>query len=150
MRTSRTASLLAGSATLALFATVSTAGTASAAVYPSTYGCKPGNVCLYENDTSKPHFSKDGNWTGSEFSVQIVNNGTVDTNRDHIRFTAQKYSAAEGRPIKYKGCLHYATADGSGGQYKVALPGTNSYGFIVKSLTWGPECGSGEKPLEFA
>ncbi|MEU8887914.1 hypothetical protein [Streptomyces sp. NPDC048442] len=150
MRIRRTAGLVAGCTTLALFATVGSTGTASAAIYPSAYGCKPGNVCLYYSDMSSPSFSREGNWSGSEFSMQIVNNGAQERDQDHIRFTAEKYSPSAGKMIKYKGCLHYATPNATGGQYKLDLVPTNSYGYTVKSLTWGPECGSGEEVLQFA
>ncbi|BAU87702.1 hypothetical protein SLA_6836 [Streptomyces laurentii] len=150
MQMRRTAGLMATSATLALFATLGSTTGASAAIYPSADGCVPGDVCLYLNATSSPSFSRSVNWSGTYWSEKIVNNGTAQAGYDHIRFTAEKYSPLAGGVVKYKGCLHYATSDGSGGQYKVDLPSTNSYGFSVKSLTWGPECGSGEKPLQYA
>ncbi|GAA1938022.1 hypothetical protein GCM10009837_75340 [Streptomyces durmitorensis] len=150
MRMRRTASLLATSATFALFAAVGSTGTASAAIYPSAYGCKPGHVCLYYSDLSSPSFSTEGNWSGRKSSTRIVNNGTQQAGVDHIRFTAEKYSPTTGRVHKAKGCLHYATPNGSGGQYKVELKPTNSYGYTVTSLKWGPECKPGEEALEGA
>ncbi|MEU5950709.1 hypothetical protein [Streptomyces sp. NPDC047525] len=141
---------MATSATFALFAAVASTGTASAAIYPSAYGCKPGHVCLYDNPSSSPSFPTEGNWSGRKFSARIVNNGTQDVDVDHIRFTAEKYSPTTGKAHKYKGCLHYATSNGSGGQYKVELKPTNSYGYTVTSLKWGPECGPGEEVLEGA
>lgn len=150
MRIRRTARVVAGSATLALFAMVGSTSIASAAISPSAYGCKPGNVCLYRSSTSTPSLSREVNWTGRHSSLQIVNNGVPDAGVDHIRFTAEKYSGETGKVVKYKGCLHFATPDGTGGQYKVDLRPTNSYGFTVTSLTWGPECKSGEEVLEYA
>ncbi|MFI6640443.1 hypothetical protein [Streptomyces sp. NPDC050504] len=145
----RFAGLAATSAALALFASVGSTGSAAAAIYPSTYGCAPGKACLYYNSTSTPSDSMAGNWSGRISSLQIVNNGVAEPYQDHIRFTAEKYSPTSG-VVKYKGCLHYALPNAAGGQYKVDLKPTNSYGFTVTSLTWGGECKSTEKVLEFA
>ncbi|MGW0484599.1 hypothetical protein [Nonomuraea sp. NPDC003214] len=99
----------------------------------TVWGCKPGNVCLYNGNQTPDYlyYQTAGNVPDGKSFWVIVNNGRQEDGADHVYFEYRH----QGGSKWYPKCLHFYPGSG----YKLDLR-DGAVGATIRNMYWGGEC----------